>query len=227
MNQPDPIVRAAVGAHLADVRDASSYAFDFGDLDDNLPVVVETPVVFEYVDESPAEGPAGDSLAFTLPPGRFVWMSQSAARVYQIKVSPQLESLPLDEAYERCREVAAAVAAAPGWRRVGRPMLALGVLREYYAGDPVNRNARMVTWEAGGVELSLAIKRSAEADREYPEGYPEWAKPTEDLFIIDVAASDFDLFEVFSNMTYDRRRAAGDELEPLPLEVWLDDPDRP
>ena len=224
MAQPDPIVRAAVGSHLGAVQEASSYGFDFEDMDDNLPLVVESTVVFEYAANA-VEGPTGDALGFTLPPGRFVWIDQEAARVYQITVSPQLESLPLEETYERCEEIIEAVADAPGWRRVGEPTPSVDVLREYYASDPVNRHARLAEWRAGGVKLTLGIKRSAEADREYSEGYPEWAKATEDRFIIDVDASDFDLSDKYFRLVNARRRAAGDVEEPLPIQVWLDDPD--
>ena len=225
MAQPDPTVRAAVGSHLGAVREASSYGFDFDDMDDNLPLVVEEPVEFEY-DPSLAGRPGdADSLAFALPPGRFVWINQEAARVYNITVSPQLESLSLEETYERCQEVVAAVAAAPGWQRVGKPTPSAEVLRAYYASDPVNRNARLAEWGAGNVKLTLGIKRSAEVDREYPEGYPDRLKATEDRFIIDVEWYDSDLFRTLSDLTYARRRAAGDELEPLPIQVWLDDPD--
>ncbi len=221
---PDPVVRAAVGAHLRDVRDASSYRFDFDDLDDNLPYGITEPVTFVYEPVGPGvtDGRA-DSLRFKIPSSKFVSLSQTAARVYQVTVSPQLRSLPLDEAYARMEEVAAAIAEAPGWTRAGRPTPTLAVLREYYAGDPPNRTSYFGTWEAGGTEMVVTMKRSAEADREYPEGYPERHKATEDRFIIDVDASDFDLADTLADEMYARRRAAGDWEEPLPIRVWLDD----
>ncbi len=221
---PDPAVRAAVGAHLRDVRDASSYRFDFSDLDDWLPYGVQEPVTFVYEPVGPGVTAGhADSLRFTFPPTTYAVLSQRAARIYQVKVSPQLRSLPLDEAYARMEEVAAAIAEAPGWTRAGRPTPTLAVLREYYAGDPPNRTSYFGTWEAGGTEMVVTMKRSAEADREYPEGYPERHKATEDRFIIDVDAYNSELREEYDEMVDARRRAAGDVEEPLPIQVWLDE----
>ena len=100
-----PILRAALGESLLEVRRQSSYPLHFERLQDDDLVTVDKPVQFGF---SGADG-------FDLPPTRFASLNCTAAMVVAIDVALHLEYLPLAQVQPLSAAVVRALE-AHGWQ---------------------------------------------------------------------------------------------------------------
>ena len=212
-----PVVRAAVGTTLHRVRAASTYAFDFSGRDDNADFIIEKPVVFEY-----GGGPADDSLWFRLPPTRFVWLAQDAGVVHSITTTPQLQFTDLDGAYRLAQRIAETIDATT-WPRAESEPVTEAELRRIFADPETRETARLTLglWQVGDVEVYVELKRRFVAGSNRAQA----AGVDEDSYLVQVGINDPGLSTRLTGRVYERREAAGDRYQALPLSVWLDEQD--
>ena len=145
-----PTVVARFGMLLDEVRDRSTYKFDFSRfMDIDLTAAVE-PSVFTFP----------GSNGFTLPPTHFVSLSSTAAVVDIIDVSPHLEPLHLQAAIELAAAVAAELSKA-GWKRHDRNVVSTEELRVRVTDKTESDTARwaLAQFELGPAEALLVVKR--------------------------------------------------------------------
>ena len=211
------VVRAAVGARLSRVQDASTYPLDVTGRNDTADFIIEEPVVFEYGGDA-----ADDALSFRLPPTRFVWLSQTAGVVHSVNTSPQIQFADFEGAYQLAGEVAATIDAT-AWTRAEHTPITKAELRRAFADPQTRETARFTLdqWTAGSVEMSLTLKRLFVAGSNRAQA----AGVEADGYLIDISITDVDLGVQLMDDAYARRREAGDEYTPLPLSVWLDEQD--
>lgn len=151
-NVDPPIVFAGLGDTLLQVRERSTYRFDFGRLRDDDLIAADTPVSFTF----------RGTQVIPLPPTRFVALNCTAAIVVAIEASPQLEYLPQSQVLDLADGMEKRIADA-NWSPwpsdfplTGRSELALR-LRD--PATPEKMNWYLAVYAAGDARLYVRLRR--------------------------------------------------------------------
>lgn len=186
-----PVVRVALGDSLRALRNQSTLPMpdDMGSSGDNINVT--TPVQLTY-------GSRQRPLVF--PPGLFLSLVPMAGHVVEIRVSPHLYPLTLDDAIALAGRVDASAAAA-GWSRA-QVLASTDSVRHAVAGlSPVATYKQALSrWRAdNGDEMYVSVQRvkSAEDVRSANAAYGK-NTPEHDQFLIDVYLTNGPVFDRYA-----------------------------
>jgi hypothetical protein len=204
-----PVVRAAAGQPVTEAQAMSTAKLGFPDEDISTSIMDE-PVLFEYAD--PAH-------RFGLPPTRFVWLNQTAGRIHDVILTPQLEFTDWPATRVLAESVVRTVERA-GWTPDPAHAIPFDDIARAFA-DPRSpdrdRWDSVRSWSAGGVTMELTLKRTHRAGYRDPRGV-EFKK---DSYLVQLDISDSELGDVLLDEALAARRAAGDPHTPLPLTRWV------
>jgi hypothetical protein len=208
-----PTLQIHVGQSLFQITRNQPVQINLEQLLDQSPVLIDEVFIFNY-DEA--------GLAFTLPPTRYIWLSQLAGVVHSIKTAPHLRYLALPEAWDLGRAITSQIETGTQWQLVDRTSSSLADVQAMAAGSESKDEFRvwMGEWQQQSVTLELSLQRQVRAGRDRGEK----GAPGHDLYLVNLLISDGDLERKLLDQVIDKRLAiAGDPTEALPLTVWLEE----
>lgn len=193
-----PTVRVLLGDSLSTVRQRSTLPVPDGAREPGDNVNLTTPAQLVY-------GPRDHALAF--PPGLFLSLVPMAGHVVEIRSSPHLRALGLDEALALTERLNA-LAESAGWRRaqvIARSDSVRHALAEL-PPDAYYKQA-LVRWEyTNGDELYFSVQRTRSAgDVRSANAAFGTRVPERDQFLVDVYLTNGPVFERFAALDRARR----------------------
>jgi hypothetical protein len=190
-NTAYPTVRVVLGDSLGAVRDASTLPIANSPRATGENIFVTTPARLVY-------GPRDHTLA--LPPGLFLSLVPMAGHVVEIRASPHLRALTLDEALALAERVGG-LAAAGGWRRA-QAVASSDSVRRALAALPPDASYKQVVdrWQyANGDEMFVSVQRTKSvADVRAANAAFGTRTPERDQFLVDVYLTNGPVFERYA-----------------------------
>lgn len=206
-----PSLLLYVGQPLTEINRQDSITLNFTKMLDNSPVVVNESVRFSYHD---------GALSFSLPPTRFVWISQLSGIVYSIRTAPQLRFLALDKAWALGQEIITTIRTDTQWQVVKMGSAGQVELQAELSNPGSKDELRvwLADLEYESKKLELYLQRKVRAGSDKAKGF----NTNEDLFLVNVLISDRVLERDLLDKTIDKRlEVSGNPTKPLPITVWL------
>ena len=197
MDVPYPVVRVTLGDSVNVLRERSTLPIPDGSRATGENITITTATQLAY-------GPRERPLAF--PAGLFLSLVPMAGHVVEIRASPHLHALTLDEAITLVERLDAATERA-GWRR-SQVLASSDSVRHAVAGlsqDALYKQA-MSRWRSNnGDEMYISVQRtkSAEDVRSSNAAYGRRA-PEQDQFLVDVYLTNGPVFDRYA--AFDRAR---------------------
>ena len=199
-----PVLQIRIGSSIREVQHLSDIKFSLDKKDDNSSVILDQPATVKYVD---TEG------AFTLPPTRYVWISQAAGIVTGFSTTPQLDYLDLPEANSLANTLVHLINQS-GWKIIQTFPGDLAVLQQMVReSDPEGFFEKSYgKWRLRSNELSISVKRQWDGQ----------ANVRRQVFLVNVEVDDTRLADEQSDKVYARRKQQNGSLDkPVPLSEWL------
>lgn len=186
-----PVVRVTLGDSIGALRDASTLRIPSGPRATGENINVTTAAQLVY---GPRERP------LVLPAGLFLSMVPMAGHVVEIRASPHLHALTLDEALALAGQLDAAAEGA-GWRR-GEVLASPDSVRHAVAGlspDALYKQA-IVKWRSGnGDEMYVSVQRTKSVeDIRAANAAHGTHVPEQEQFLVDVYLTNGPVFDRYA-----------------------------
>lgn len=195
-NAAPPVLRVALGDALEVVQGHSTLRLPLQGLAPRQHVRVTTPTVLVF---------GGPQRPLTFPPGLFVALVPMAGHVVEIKTSPHLRALSLDDALALVARLDEAARGA-GWARTREPVAPAAVRQTLAAANPDAPYKQLVLRLGRGQDdLYVSIQRIRTASDTPPaNGAFDSTASAPDAFVIDVLINNPAVFERFAALERNR-----------------------